>query len=81
MVKQRFGLARVIKLASNENPLGTSPKAIEHARCALADMFRYNARGIHYRTVPDDLPDIASAASCALERREFIETSVAACQV
>jgi histidinol-phosphate aminotransferase len=27
-VKRRFGLDRIIKLASNENPLGSSPKAI-----------------------------------------------------
>ena len=40
-IKARYGLQRVIKLASNENPLGTSPKAIELARAALADLFRY----------------------------------------
>jgi histidinol-phosphate aminotransferase len=27
---------QIIKLASNENPLGPSPKAIEAMRCALA---------------------------------------------
>lgn len=31
-VRRRFGLERVIKLASNENPLGTSPLAIEALR-------------------------------------------------
>lgn len=28
-VRRRFGLERVVKLASNENPLGTSPRALE----------------------------------------------------
>ncbi|TAM62078.1 histidinol-phosphate transaminase [bacterium] len=31
-VRRRFGLERVIKLASNENPLGTSPRALEALR-------------------------------------------------
>ena len=28
-VRQQYGLTRIAKLASNENPLGASPKAIE----------------------------------------------------
>ena len=28
-VKREYGLTDIIKMASNENPLGTSPKAIE----------------------------------------------------
>jgi len=32
---------RAIKLASNENPLGPSPKAMEAARCALPESHRY----------------------------------------
>ena len=28
-IRERFGLAKVVKLASNENPLGASPKAVE----------------------------------------------------
>lgn len=31
-VRRRFGLQRIIKLASNENPLGTSPKALAAVR-------------------------------------------------
>ena len=31
-VKRRFGLSKVVKLASNENPYGASPKAIEAFR-------------------------------------------------
>ncbi|SDX13574.1 histidinol-phosphate transaminase [Marinobacter mobilis] len=33
--------AGIVKLASNENPLGPSPKALEAARSALADLCRY----------------------------------------
>ncbi|MEW6279749.1 MAG: histidinol-phosphate transaminase [Candidatus Eremiobacterota bacterium] len=40
-VKQEFGLERVVKLASNENPLGPSPKALAAAREALQDVSRY----------------------------------------
>jgi len=40
---------RAIKLASNENPLGASPRAIEHAQRALADIFRYPDGGLALR--------------------------------
>ncbi len=40
-VKRELGLERVIKLASNENPLGPSPKAIEAVREAAARMHIY----------------------------------------
>ena len=40
-VKRELGLTKVIKLASNENPLGPSPKAVEAAHQALADANRY----------------------------------------
>jgi len=44
-VKQRFNLRRVIKLASNENPLGTSP-LVQEALCkAASTVFRYPAAG------------------------------------
>ncbi|MGA2143848.1 MAG: hypothetical protein ABSH49_02660 [Bryobacteraceae bacterium] len=36
-IRQQFGLSRVIKLASNENPLGASPLAIEALRRSLRD--------------------------------------------
>lgn len=39
--QREFGLSRVIKLASNENPLGPSPKALEAVRARLADLHRY----------------------------------------
>ncbi len=39
--QREFGLSRVIKLASNENPLGPSLKALEALRCHLSDLHRY----------------------------------------
>jgi histidinol-phosphate aminotransferase len=35
------GLTRIVKLASNENPLGMSPKALEAAQRAAAEVNRY----------------------------------------
>lgn len=40
-VAREFGLSSVVKLASNENPLGPSPRAIEAAREALSQCHRY----------------------------------------
>jgi histidinol-phosphate aminotransferase len=48
-VKQRFGVDRAVKLASNENPLGVSPIAIEYAQRALAHMFLYPDGGLALR--------------------------------
>jgi Histidinol-phosphate/aromatic aminotransferase and cobyric acid decarboxylase len=42
-VARQFGLQpeRIVKLASNENPLGMSPKAREAMMAAMADSTRY----------------------------------------
>lgn len=40
-VQRELGLDRVVKLASNENPLGPSPKAVEAIRELLVDIHRY----------------------------------------
>lgn len=40
-VAREFGLTEVVKLASNENPLGPSPKAIAAAQATLAGCHRY----------------------------------------
>ena len=40
-IKRELGLREVIKLASNENPLGPSPKAIEAVRRSLLSVNRY----------------------------------------
>lgn len=39
--QREFGLSRVIKLASNENPLGPSPMAVEAIQNALKNQHRY----------------------------------------
>jgi histidinol-phosphate aminotransferase len=40
-VRRELGLTRVVKLASNENPLGPSPKALAATRRELAECHRY----------------------------------------
>src|SRR5690606_34788792 len=40
-VERELGLHGVVKLASNENPLGPSPKALEAIRAALDGVHRY----------------------------------------
>ncbi|MBI3323420.1 MAG: histidinol-phosphate transaminase [Candidatus Omnitrophica bacterium] len=40
-VQRELGLATAVKLASNENPLGPSPKALEAIRRALPSLHRY----------------------------------------
>ncbi|HEY3740355.1 MAG TPA: histidinol-phosphate transaminase [Bryobacteraceae bacterium] len=49
-VKRQFGLTRVAKLGSNENPLGTSPRATEAVHKALgAGLNRYGDGGLALR--------------------------------
>lgn len=40
-VKRELGISDVIKLASNENPLGPSPKAMAAVKQAIGDIFLY----------------------------------------
>lgn len=40
-VRRELGLERIIKLASNENPLGPSPKAVEAVKKAAEEMHLY----------------------------------------
>jgi len=40
-LRREYGLDRIVKLASNENPLGPSPKALAAAAECLADCHRY----------------------------------------
>ncbi|TVY08448.1 histidinol-phosphate transaminase [Paenibacillus cremeus] len=44
-VQAELGLDRVIKLASNENPLGASPKAVEAVQRFLGEVHRYPDAG------------------------------------
>lgn len=50
-VQREYGLTEVIKLASNENSLGPSPKAIAAAQACLAQSHRYpDVAGLELRT-------------------------------
>ena len=40
-LEREFGITDAVKLASNENPLGPSPRALEAARATLAGVSRY----------------------------------------
>jgi histidinol-phosphate aminotransferase len=63
-VQRELGLERVVKLASNENPLGPPPRAVEAARAAMANAHRYPdaaatelraALGAHLRVPPSQV--------------------------
>ena len=50
-VRRQYRLERIAKLASNENPLGASPKAIEAMRQALDGLHLYPDGGLRLRLV------------------------------
>jgi len=50
-VKRELGLTRVIKLASNENPLGTSQSALDEMQRCMTDLHRYPNGGYDLRSV------------------------------
>ena len=47
-VKRELGLERVIKLASNESPMGPSPEAVRAISSAAAEVNRYPDGGCYY---------------------------------
>lgn len=47
-VQRELGLPRVVKLASNENSLGPSPRALAALQAALPTVFRYPEGSGHY---------------------------------
>jgi histidinol-phosphate aminotransferase len=57
-VKQEYGLDRVVKLASNENPLGSSPMAMERMRRSLDHLNIYPDTGLELRTVLAEAYDV-----------------------
>jgi len=64
-VARELGLAGVIKLASNENPLGPSPKAMEAAREALTEVNRYpDGSAFHLTRALADHLGVAPAQIC-----------------
>jgi histidinol-phosphate aminotransferase len=50
-VRRQYGLTRIAKLASNENPLGPSPKAVEAMKQALDALNLYPNGGLDLREV------------------------------
>jgi histidinol-phosphate aminotransferase len=50
-VRREYGLERVIKLASNENPLGASPLAVEALRRGIENLHIYPNSGLDLRRV------------------------------
>lgn len=47
-LEREYGVSDSIKLASNENPLGPSPRALEAMQGALADIHRYPDGGCYH---------------------------------
>ena len=55
-VKREFGLRKIIKLASNENPLGPSTYAIDAVENSLTDCHRYpDSSGFYLRNKLADI--------------------------
>src|ERR1700685_4408915 len=50
-VRKQYGLAHIAKLASNENPLGSSPRAVEAMTRTLQGLNRYPDGGLQLREV------------------------------
>src|ERR1017187_8062975 len=50
-VRREYGLSRVVKLASNENPLGPSPRAVEAMAGAMSKLNLYPNGGLDLGTV------------------------------
>ncbi|MBS1261419.1 MAG: Histidinol-phosphate aminotransferase [Calditrichaeota bacterium] len=66
-IREELGLEQIIKLASNENPLGCSPRAVEAMKQAAADSNRYPRAGLTLRR--------ALAARHAVDLAEVIAAS------
>ncbi|MCX6600026.1 MAG: histidinol-phosphate transaminase [bacterium] len=49
-IRREFGVSRVVKLASNENPLGPSPRAIERMTSVLDNVHYYPDGGTKLRS-------------------------------
>ncbi len=61
-VERELGITGSIKLASNENPVGPSPKALEAIRAALPDLHRYpDGEGFYLKRALAEHLDVSSA--------------------
>ena len=73
--ERELGISGVVKLASNENPLGPSPKAVEALKRQLGDLHRY-PDGAHYalkRALSRKLAVDASLIAVGSGSNEFID--------
>jgi histidinol-phosphate aminotransferase len=58
-LEREYGVSDSIKLASNENPLGASPKALEAARSVIDDVWLYpDANGFHLKQALAEKHDV-----------------------
>ncbi|MCL4305046.1 histidinol-phosphate transaminase [bacterium] len=48
-IREQYGIEKIIKLASNENPIGSSPKGIEAAKSSYHDIQLYPDGGLMLR--------------------------------
>ena len=74
-LEREYGISGSIKLASNENPIGPSPKALEAIMGALKNLHRYPDGSNYYLTkrlaekmVPSGLRTDWRLASCPTRR-------------
>ncbi len=47
-LEREYGIKNPVKIASNENPLGPSPKALKAVEAALKNLHRYPDAGAYY---------------------------------
>jgi len=57
-IEREYGIKRAIKLASNENPLGPSPRALEAMGAAYSNLHRYPNGGLDLRKMLADKYDL-----------------------
>lgn len=71
--RREFGLKRVIKLASNENPLGASPRAVRAMRAAVTDLHRYpDGAAFHLKQALVRSLSRGKANTAAVEARNLV---------
>lgn len=75
-IQRRYGLSRVVKLASNENPLGPSPRALEAMRQALEGVNVYPNGGLDLRRVLAEQFDLTVANVVAGSGSEGIMSTI-----
>jgi histidinol-phosphate aminotransferase len=61
--QREFNLKRVVKLASNENPLGCSPKAVRAIQIALKEVARYpDSNAYHLKKALSELHKVSTSS-------------------